>query len=43
MRDRLIHGYGDSNLMTLWDTVKQRIPVAKPQIQQILAGYEGRE
>ena len=43
MRDRLIHGYGDVNLKIVWDTVTQRIPIVKPQIQQILADYEGQE
>jgi uncharacterized protein with HEPN domain len=43
MRDRLIHGYGDINLRIVWDTVTQRIPIVKPQLQQILADYEAQE
>lgn len=43
MRDRIIHGYDNVHLQTVWDTVKNRIPIVKPQIQQILADYEGRE
>jgi uncharacterized protein with HEPN domain len=43
MRDRIIHGYDNVNFRTVWDTVKIRIPIVKPRIQQILADYEGRE
>ena len=43
MRDRIIHGYDKVNFRTVWDTVKNRIPVVKPQIQQILADYEAQE
>lgn len=43
MRDRLIHGYGDVNLRIVWDTVTQRIPMVRPQLQQILADYEGQK
>ena len=41
MRDRIIHGYDNVNFRIVWDTVKQRIPAVKPQLQQILADYEG--
>ncbi len=40
MRDRIIHGYDNVNLKIVWDTVKNRIPKLKPQIQQILGDYE---
>jgi uncharacterized protein with HEPN domain len=41
MRDRIIHGYDDVNFRIVWDTVKKRIPIVKPQIQQIITDYEG--
>ena len=41
MRDRIIHGYDTVNLRIVWDTVRNRIPIVKPQIQQILMDYEG--
>jgi uncharacterized protein with HEPN domain len=41
MRDRIIHGYDNVNFQTVWDTIKQRIPLVKSQIQQILVDYEG--
>ncbi len=41
MRDRIIHGYDNVNFQIVWDTVKQRIPAVKPQLQQILTDYEG--
>jgi uncharacterized protein with HEPN domain len=41
MRDRIIHGYDNIDLRTMWDVVKQEIPQVKPQIQQILTDYEG--
>ena len=41
MRDRIIHGYDNVDLEVVWDVVKQDIPRIKPQIQQILADYEG--
>lgn len=40
MRDRIIHGYDTVNLRIVWETVKQRIPSVKPQIQQILTDYQ---
>jgi uncharacterized protein with HEPN domain len=40
MRDRIIHGYDTVNLRIVWDTVTQRIPMVKPQIQQILTDYQ---
>lgn len=43
MRDRIIHGYDNVDLQIVWDVVKQDIPPAKPQIQQILEEYEGQE
>jgi uncharacterized protein with HEPN domain len=41
MRDRIIHGYDNVNFRIVWDTVKKRIPIVKPQIQQIITDYEG--
>lgn len=43
MRDRIIHGYHNVDLQIVWDVVKRDIPRIKPQIQQILADYEGPE
>ena len=39
MRDRIIHGYDVVDYEIVWDTVKKRIPMVKPQIQQILDDY----
>lgn len=41
MRDRIIHGYDNVNFRIVWDTVKKRIPIVRPQIQQIITDYEG--
>ena len=43
MRDRLVHGYDTVDLRIVWDVVRVDIPQIKPQIQQILADYEGQE
>ena len=43
MRDRISHGYDTVDLQIVWDAVKKDIPQIKPQIQQILADYEGQE
>ena len=43
MRDRIIHGYDTVDLQIAWDVVKKDIPQIKPQIQRILADYEGNE
>jgi len=43
MRDRIIHGYDTVDLQIVWDVVKKDIPQIKPQIQRILADYEGNE
>ena len=40
MRDRIIHGYDVVDLRIVWNTVKDRIPVVRKQIQQILDEYE---
>lgn len=40
MRDRIIHGYDIVDLRIVWDTARQRIPIVKPQIQQILIDYQ---
>jgi uncharacterized protein with HEPN domain len=41
MRDRIIHGYDVVDLQIVWDVVKRDIPQVKPQIQKILADYQG--
>ena len=41
MRDRIIHGYDTVDLQIVWDVVKRDIPQIRPQVQQILADYEG--
>jgi uncharacterized protein with HEPN domain len=40
MRDIIIHSYDKVNLRTVWDTVKNRVPIVKPQLQQILSDYQ---
>lgn len=40
MRDKIIHGYDVVNLRIVWDTVKNRIPIVRPQIQDILKNYQ---
>jgi len=40
MRDRIIHGYDIVDLRIVWDTTRHRIPIVKPQIQQILMDYQ---
>jgi len=35
MRHILVHGYYDTNLMIVWDTVKNYLPSLKEQIQTI--------
>ena len=39
MRDRLIHAYDAVNLEIVWKTVKDRLPIVRPQIEQILVDY----
>lgn len=34
MRDRITHGYDAIDFRAVWETVKQRIPIVKPQMQQ---------
>lgn len=40
MRDRIIHAYFDVNYSVVWETVKNRIPLLKPIIAQILKDLE---
>lgn len=40
MRDRIVHGYDHVDLQIVWSTVKQRIPLVKPSVMQILSEYE---
>jgi uncharacterized protein with HEPN domain len=37
MRDRLIHGYFGVNLDVIWKTVKERLPIVKPLVEEALA------
>ena len=39
MRDRIIHNYDRVDYRIVWDTVKKRIPIVKPQIQQIISDH----
>jgi len=41
MRDRIVHGYDVVDLQIVWDVVKRDIPQVKPQVQKILADYQG--
>ena len=36
MRDMMIHGYFSINYRTVWDVVKNKIPMLKEQIQTLL-------
>ena len=38
MRDRLIHGYFGVNLDVVWKTIKERLPIVKPLIEDALVG-----
>ena len=37
MRDRLIHAYFGVNLDVIWKTVKERLPIVKPLVEDALA------
>jgi uncharacterized protein with HEPN domain len=37
MRDRLIHGYFGVNLEVIWKTLKERLPIVKPLVEEALA------
>jgi uncharacterized protein with HEPN domain len=37
MRDRLIHGYFGVNLDVIWKTLKERLPIVKPLVEEALA------
>jgi hypothetical protein len=37
MRDKLIHGYFGVQLDVVWKTVKERLPVVRPLVQEALA------
>jgi uncharacterized protein with HEPN domain len=39
MRDRIIHGYDQVDLETVWDVVKRDIPRIRPFIKQIIQEY----
>ncbi len=41
MRDRISHGYDRVDMKIVWDVVQHDIPEIEPQIQQILADYNG--
>jgi len=36
MRDKMIHGYFDLDLVTIWETVKKDIPPLKPLFENLL-------
>jgi uncharacterized protein with HEPN domain len=38
MRDRLIHGYFGVNLAVVWKTIKERLPIVKPLVEEALVG-----
>ena len=38
MRDRLIHGYFGVNLDVVWKTIKERLPIVKPLVEEALIG-----
>ena len=38
MRDRLIHGYFGVNLDVVWKTIKERLPIVKPLVEETLVG-----
>ena len=38
MRDRLIHGYFGVNLDVVWKTIKERLPIVKPLVEEALVG-----
>ncbi len=40
MRDRLIHVYFGVDYQLVWMTIKERLPLVKPQIQEILQREE---
>ena len=37
LRDRLIHGYFGVNLDVIWKTLKERLPIVKPLVEDALA------
>jgi uncharacterized protein with HEPN domain len=43
MRDKLIHGYFGVNLEVVWKTVKERLPVLRPLIEEALVGIDGKQ
>lgn len=38
MRDRLIQGYFGVNLDVVWKTIKERLPIVKPLVEEALVG-----
>lgn len=40
IRDKLIHDYSGVDLRVVWRTVQEDVPMVKPQIAAILAGFE---
>lgn len=43
LRDRLIHGYMDVNLDTVWEIAENRLPAFREQVTNILSDLENRE
>ncbi len=40
MRDRLIHAYFDTNYKIVWDIVRNKIPVLRQQVEEIILESE---
>lgn len=40
MRDRLIHGYSKVDISLVWETIQNRLPSLKTEIQKILSEKE---
>ena len=41
MRNRVIHGYHDIDLDTLWKTLQEDVPVLRKQVQELLQNLPG--
>ena len=40
MRDKLIHGYFGIKLDVVWKTIKERLPIVKPLVEEALRKME---
>lgn len=43
MRDKLIHSYFGVNLEVVWKTVRERLPILRPLIEEALIGINGEQ